>query len=227
MIESLIDKQDNFEIIRDQVAAILVSETANQQTLASAAGKNPDDWKFSVYTERSNPWENWLHVQSEPDFEVDTSPIISVWFDNADFDKGASNVMERQKCEAVLNIDCYGLGLSADNPTGGHIAGDQDANKEAQRAYRLVRNILMAAEYTYLGLRGTVWSRWPQSATAFQPTLDGRSIQHIQAVRLALRVEFSEFAPQITGDVLEYLAVDLQRSADGLVYLEADYDYTL
>lgn len=227
MIESLIDKQDSFEIIRDQIAGILVSESSSQQALASAAGKDPDEWTIHVYTERSNPWENWLNAMTEPDDETDTSPIVCVWFDNASFDKGSSNIMERQKAEAVINIDCYGLGLSADDPTGGHFAGDREANFEAQRAYRLVRNILMAANYTYLDLRGLVWSRWPQSATAFQPTLDGRTIQHVQAVRLALRVEFNEFAPQISGDTLEFVAIDVKRSADGLIYLEADYDYTL
>ena len=97
---------------------------------------------------------------------------------------------------------------------------------EAQRAYRLVRNILMAGEYTYLGLRGLVWSRWPQSATSFQPQLDGRAIQHVQGFRLAFRVVFNEFSPQVAEEVLEFVSIDFKRAEDGEILVEADYDYT-
>lgn len=223
MIDILIDKQDNFEIIRDQIAAILVSEVAGQRALATAAAKDPADWNLQVFTERSNPWEQWLNL----DAQTDLSPVISVWFDNSNYDPKASNILERQKSETVFNIDCYGVGVSYDVPGGGHIPGDQEAALEVQRAYRLIRNILMSAEYTYLGLRGLVWSRWPQSATSFQPQLDGRAIQHVQGLRLAFRVVFNEFAPQITLETLEYLSVDVKRTEDGQIVLKADYDYPL
>lgn len=221
MIDSLIDKSDNFEIVRDKIAAILVAEVASQMSLATAAAKDSNDWKLRIFTERSNPWEQWLNDQT------DTSPIVNIWVDNSNFDPKASNIMERQKSETVFNIDCYGYGKSSDNPGGGHIPGDREAAFETQRAIRLVRNILMAAEYTYLDLRGLVWSRWPQAVTFFQPQLDGRAIQQIMGARLAFRVVFNEFAPQITEETLEYLSVDVKRTEDGQIVLEADYDYTL
>lgn len=220
-IDSLIDKQDNFEVIRDQIAAILVAEVASQMALATAAAKDPNDWKLRVFTERSNPWEQWLNAQT------DTSPLINVWVDNSSFDPKASNSIERQKSETVFNIDCYGYGKSSDNPGGGHNPGDRESAFEVQRALRLVRNILMSAEYTYLGLRGLVWSRWPQSVTIFQPQLDGRALQQVMGARLAFRVVFNEFAPQITPETLEYLSVNVKRTEDGEIVLEADYDYTL
>lgn len=223
MIDSLIDKQDSFEIIRDQIAAILVTETASQQALAVTAGKDPAEWKLRIFTERSNPWEEWLN----PTPQTDLSPVVSVWVDNSNYDPKASNSIERQKSETVFNIDCYGVGISGDNPAGGHIPGDQEAAFEVQRAYRLVRNILMAAEYTYLGLRGLVWSRWPQAATAFQPQLDGRTVQHVQGLRLAFRVVFNEFAPQVAEEVLEFVSIDFKRAEDGQILVEADYDYTV
>lgn len=221
MIDSLIDKQDNFEIVRDQIAAILVLEVASQMALATAAAKDPEDWKLRIFSERSNPWEQWLNDQT------DTSPIVNVWVDNSNFDPKSSNVMERQKSETVYNIDCYGYGQSSDDPTGGHIPGDQDAAFEVHRALRLVRNILMAAEYTYLGLRKLVWTRMVQSVTIFQPQLDGLSVQNISGARLAFRVAFNEFAPQVTPVTLELLSVDVKRTEDGEIILEADYDYTL
>ena len=85
----LIDKQDNFEVIRDQIAAVLVAETANQMQLATNAAKDPQGWKLRVFTERSNPWEQWLNGAT------DKSPLVNVWYDNSNFDQKASNISER------------------------------------------------------------------------------------------------------------------------------------
>lgn len=220
MIAELIDKQDNSEIVRDQIAAILATEIANQQALATADGKNPADYKLRIYTERSNPWEGFLNDQT------DRSPIVNVWFDSSNFDMSASNIVERQKTEATFNIDCIGFGMSEDVPGGGHKAGDKEAALEVQRALRLVRNILMAAEYTYLGMRGVVWQRWPQSITSFQPQIDGRQIQQIVGARLAFNVVFNEFSPQVPAVTLELVSAEVSRSEDGEIIVNADYDYT-
>lgn len=224
MISELIDKQDSFEIIRDQIAAILATEIANQQVLANDAGKDPDLWKIRVFTERSNPWEQFQGVEDGE--AIDESPLVNVWYDNSNFDPGASNIMERQKTEAVFNIDCYGYGRSENVIGGGHKAGDEEAAFAVQRALRLVRNILMAAEYTYLGLRGLVWQRWPQSATIYQPQIDSRTVQQIVASRLAFRVTFNEFSPQVQPVTLELVTTDVLRTEDGEIVVEADYDYT-
>ena len=221
MITTLIDKQDNFEVIRDQIAAILVLEVSSQMALATAASKDPDLWKLRIFTERSNPWEQFLNEHS------DKSPLVNVWYDNSNFDPRASNVMERQKTEAIFNIDCYGFGLSRDDGGTGHIPGDKDAALEVQRALRLVRNILMAATYTYLGMRGLVWSRWPLSINVFQPELDNRVMQQIVGARVALRVIFNEFSPQVVPETLEFLSIGVINADDGEILLEADYDYTL
>lgn len=221
-IAALIDKQDNFEAIRDQIASILVTEIASQMTLATQAGKNPNDWKLRVFTERSNPWEEFLDV----DERTDRSPLVNIWYDNSNFVQGKSNIVERQASETVYNIDCYGYGMANDNPSGGHNPGDQEAALEVHKALRLVRNILMAAEYTYLGLQGLVWQRWPQAVTVFQPQLDGRQIQQVVGARLAFKVLFSEFSPQVEAQTLEFLSVDVLRTEDGEIALEADYDYT-
>lgn len=224
MITTLIDKQDNFEIVRDKIAQILANETVNQQALAVTAGKDPDDWKLQVYSERSNPWEKWLNVNN--DSPADKSPIVNVWLDNSNFDESGSDVVKRQKSETIYNIDCYGLGISTDE-TIGHTPGDMQASFEAQRATRLVRNILMAAQYVYLDMRGLVWQRWPQSVTSFQPQIDARNVQHVHAVRLALRVRFNEESPQVEPAVLEFVAVDIKRKSDGQIIAQAHYDYTI
>lgn len=218
MALELIDKQDNFELVRDQIAGILTLEIAAQMALATAAAKNADDWKLRIYTERYNPWEQFLND------DTDKSPIVNVWYDNSTFDESGSNIVERQKTVGIFNIDCYGYGVSSDSGAG-HKPGDREAAFEVQKALRLVRNILMAAENTYLQMRGLVWQRWPQSINIYQPQQNDRPVQNIVAGRVAFRVLFNEFSPQVVGDVLEYLAVDVKRAEDGSIYFEADYDY--
>lgn len=218
----LIDKQDSFEIIRDQIGAILLTEIASQIALATTAGKDdPDDWKLRIFSERANPWEQFLQ-----DPVVDTSPLVNIWYDNSSFDRKGSNTFERQHAIGIFNIDCYGYGVSKTDGGTGHEPGDKAAALEVQKALRLVRNILMAAEYTYLDLRGLVWQRWPQSITVFQPQLDGQAVQNIVGARLALEVGFNEFSPQVEGDTLEFISIDVFRKEDGELLLEADYDHS-
>jgi hypothetical protein len=219
LIAELIDKQDSFEIVRDQIGAILLAETINQQALAIADAKDPDLWKLRVFTERSNPWEEWLND------DTDKSPIINVWFDSEDFDKSASNVMERQKTTGIFNIDCYGYGVATDT-VGGHEPGDKNAAFESHRAVRLIRNILMSANYTYLDLRGLVWTRWIRSINSFQPQQNQNSVQQIVASRFSLEVVYNEFSPQIPPEILELIHVDVFRSETGELYMDAEYDFS-
>ena len=225
-IDALIDKEDNFEIIRDQIAAILATETASQQALAKTANKkDPGLWKLRPFIERANPIEEWRDVNSTSD--IDDSPIINVWYDNGSFPMSKGNPIEKQVAGSVYNIDCYGVGFSGDNPGGGHVLGDKEAALEAQRAVRLVRNILLNPLYTYLALtRGIVGLRWPQSITVFQPQIDGRPVSHVVGARIALRVDHIETVAQPTTVTLEELGVTVKRAEDGEIVAEADYDYT-
>lgn len=221
-IPALINKQDNFEIIRDQIAQILANESVSQQALAVLATEDPDDWKLRVFIERSNPWSQF---ENDPS---DVSPLVNVWYDISDFDKRASNVMERQKSTSIFNVDCYGFGKATDEPLGGHKPGDREAAFEVQRCVRLVRNILMSSIYTYLDLRGTVWSRSFRSIKLFQPQIDKRSVQQIVGARCEFEVSFNEFSPQ--GDEsnnLELVSVDVLRAENGEIVVEADYEYPL
>ncbi|MCK5236244.1 MAG: hypothetical protein KAR06_04585 [Deltaproteobacteria bacterium] len=222
VISTLIDKQDNFEVVRDEIAAILFFEIKNQMAKAIVAKKPPEEWKLRIFTERSNPWEQFLDITPE----TDLSPLVNIWYDNGNFPEGKGNVVERQVHEATYNLDCYAYGVSADDPGGGHKPGDKEAALEVQRTVRLVRNILMAAVNTYLQLQGTVWQRWVQSITIFQPELEGVPAQQIHGARIALRVTFNEFSPQVTPEILELVSVDVKRVEDGQIVLKADYDYT-
>lgn len=217
-LTALIDKVDNSELVRDELAAILAVESAAQQVLASAAAKDPALWKLRVFLERSNPWSEFI---DSPDV-ADPAPIVNVSLDNINYDGRSSNAVERQKATAVYHLDCYGYGVSEDDGATGHTPGDQRAALEAQRAVRLVRNILMAGAYTYLGQRGLVWGRSIQSIQIFQPAVDARVVPQIVAARVAVAVSFNEFSPQVEGEPLELVATTVFRAETGEIYLQAN-----
>lgn len=219
MIPFLIDKQDTSEIVRDQIAAILFTEAVNQQALAGTAGKDPTQWTFRTFLERSNPWAEFL------DAETAQPPIINVTTENVDYQMGGSTITGKfTGASAMFNIDCYGHGMSADELGDGHVAGDNMASLEAQRAARFVRNVFASAMYTYLGLPKTVHRRWIESLNIFQPTLEGRELQQVVAARLAFRVEFNECAPQYEGEPLELVSATVKRKRTGEIYFVGEYE---
>ena len=220
LITTLIDKQDNSEIIRDQIAAIIAIESANQVALATAASKpNPNDWKLRVFSEAANPWEQFQNF--DPNV-TDDSPLVNVWFDNVNFDKGKSDIFERQKADGTFNIDIYGVGVSSDDGGTGHNPGDREAAFEVQRGARFVRNILLAAIYHRLGMDGVVWDRRPGSITVCQPEIEDVPVEHVIAARFVLEVGYNEFSPQIEMETLELLANDVHRRFEGSIVVEAD-----
>lgn len=221
MITELIDKQDTAEVVRDKIAAILAVETAAQVALATTAGKpDPSLWHFRVFQERSDPWDS---LRPGPD----NAPIVNVTWDSSTFDPAASNIVERQKSDGIFHIDCYALGQSSDVDGGGQITGDRDAAENVQRVVRLVRNILMAAPYTYLDLRRTVWRRWVESITTMRPQQDDANAHRIIAARLSFRVEFSEYSPQVEPETLEAVSLQVSRTEDNEVIIDAEYVYPL
>ena len=220
MIPTLINKQDTVEIVRDQIAAILKSESDNQRALAEAGGEDESQWTFKTYTERSNPWADFL------DAETPQPPVINVTLENCDYQMGSSTIVgDFVATSATFNIDCYGHGMAEDDPGGdGHTAGDKMSCLEAQRAARFVRNVFMSGHYTYLEMRKTVHRRWLDGLTIFQPALEGVAIQQVVGARLAFRVDFNEFAPQHTGEELELVSATIKRRRTGEIYFEGHYD---
>lgn len=218
-ITTLIDRARTFRVVADQIASILLLETAHQQELALQAGQDPNLWKLRVFQRRSEPWAVFQETPEKP--AEDTSPIVNITLDNKRADRSRSNVVERQTVSAIYNLDCYGYGTAGASETG-HDAGDELAEDAVYNAAALVENILMAGTYTYLGLRGTVGLRWIESTTIFRPQLDNQAIQHVIGARVALQVDFNEFSPQVVGQPLELIALTVKRPG-GQVLLQAEY----
>jgi hypothetical protein len=220
----LIDKRDNSEVLRDEIGAILLVESAKQQELAQVANKEAALWALRVFLEASNPWAEWVVAPDTDSPLEDTSPIVNVSFDSENFDESKSNVVERQHAVGVFHIDCYGYGKSKGDGAG-HVAGDKAAAIEAQRAVRLVRNILMSSYWTYLGQRGLVARRWIRSIVYPQIEIGGRPVQQVRVGRIALEVAFNEFSPQYQGVPLTLVSTQIARSGSNpeQILLTADF----
>jgi hypothetical protein len=211
LINELLSAADAQQIVRDKIGSILALEFARQGELGLAAASVP-----RVFLERSNPWGMLIETPES------LRPIVNVWFDTETFDGNASNTVERQKADATFNIDVYATAESAEAGAG-HVPGDTAAALACQDTLRLVRQILMSAYYTYLGLQGVVWRRWPQSLGMFQPPIDARVKTHVCAGRLALVVGFNEVSPQVASELLESVNVEVLRRESGELYLRAHY----
>jgi hypothetical protein len=221
MALALIDKQDAFEIVRDQIAAILVAELANQQALAPGAGKDPLDYTLSVYVERDLPVEQWLN--SGPANTVATAPIVSIWMESANIDtKSTSNAKGEQHFEITYNLDVLARGFASNDPGGGHFRADRDARLRCHAATRLVRNILSAGPNRFLGLRGIVWA-WPQFENMElgpAPLEDIETGISVWLCRCRLRVKVTETSPLEGEETLEQINIDV--SDDGGVILSVE-----
>ena len=223
VIETLIEAPDNVELVRDKIALILLEESQNQQALANTDGKDPRPWRLRVFSERSNPWEEF---QDAPENQtIESVPIVNVSWDSSQFDMSRSDIVERQLSESVFNIDCYGYATSSIS-TDGHSPGDEGAALEAQRAVRLVRNILMSAHYIDLGLGSAVWRRWVRGIQIFKPVLDTRPVTHVEAARLSFVVEFNEHSPQWVPGTVDQINVQVKRASNGEVFFDATYDHS-
>lgn len=219
IITQLIDKKDNSEIIRDQIAAILAIEIANQRALAVTAGKpDPDLWDFDVYRERSNPWQANEDEDGKPSGNM---PLVNVFFQDENFEEQGSNPINYQRSRGNFIIDCY-----AHKNTKGGIPGDELASLEAERIGRLVRNIIMYSQYTYLELRGSVEGRYFTRVEKLQPDIRDESANGIMVMRLYLQVKFNETSFDVPTEDLDLLTSQCTFSDTGQVLFDTDFDYT-
>lgn len=223
----LIDKQDNFEIVGLQIAAILALETIDQQALAVTAAKDPALWEFDVFNEKLNPWETFQN-------ELIVTPVVNVWYDNSNFNPKDGDVVSRQMDSAIYNIDIYTAEPASDNPEGGYYPPDQKTVETLHRIIRLIRNIIMHPDNAYLKLTQTVGTRtgnligrrWIESKEIFQPQIGDRPVPFVIACRIPLNVTFQEFPVNEEFPTVEVIGIEVKRDVDGKIILEAEYDTT-
>jgi hypothetical protein len=188
-IDEFLGERDNIEIIRDMLAYILKVECVHQQDLAEKRDvEDARDYKIGVYLEKERPWQ-----LTEDEIEYNPFPLINInLLQIKQADKPGSIVSEK-KYIAHFAIDCYGCG----NRTSGD--NDQIASLRAWKTARIVRNILMAGCYTYLGLQSLVKSREITEIQAIVPSnrYTNTSSVAITVCRIILQVMYVEDSPQV------------------------------
>ena len=112
MALALIDKLDTVEIVRDQIAGIILAELANQQALAPGAGKDTLDFTLSVFVERDLPIERWLDPETPVD-TVATVPMVNIRWESSSLDASASTIAGgKQVFDAIYNLDVMARGVN-------------------------------------------------------------------------------------------------------------------
>lgn len=225
----LVEKVDNLVLVRDQIANILMLESANQQELAAAEGLDPELAKLRVFVERGNCWGEFTSDDDGVDDAtapaIIRTPVVSVWTGSAKYDKKRSDIAVRQQADGVFGIDIYACGIAA-AIDGGHRRGELAATNEVLRVYGLVRNILMSSINCNLQMPGVVGDKWPDEFELLsQPNedLDKLKFERIACGRLLLAVSFNEFSPEYEGQPLERLDLGVKRKATGELYFTAQY----
>ncbi len=209
LLTTLIDKQDNSELVRNKVAQILADEIAAQFILA-AGEADPSLWDFDVFLERSNPWELLHDVNGKTTGET---RLVNVWLDNSVFVDG--DIVNRQQPTTTINIDCMSTKAALNKVSGGILTpADEAASLDAENVARLVRNILMSAIYMNLQMKGIVGKRWISRMQKFQPDRDDQPAVNSMGYRVTLEVSHNEFSPQEAGVSLDLIVTEIERGED-------------
>jgi hypothetical protein len=221
-ITELIDKFDSFEIVRDEIAAILALEKENQKVLAAAAqpAQLPELYDFDVFVERFHPWELLEDANGQP---TGSPPIVNVFFDTTAEDSNSGTADGKSFYKGIFNIDCYGAKNTKEIAVGNHVAGDELTTRESQRIARLVRNIFAFNEYYRLGIPDIVNNMRIRQLDSLQPNIQDRPSNNVLVTRITLDIEYTELNFSTVPATLDLIANQCIRQDDGLIYFKADF----
>lgn len=222
MVLPLIDKLDSFELVRNQIAGILVAELIDQQALAPGAGEDPLDWKLDIRLERDDPVEKWLNAGAVDDETV--TPVVSVWMESSVLNKQSTTVPgARQVYDVTYNLDVFARGVASGDGAG-YLPADKDSHLRCHAAVRLVRNILSAPHYSRL-LVPTVVRAHPlfENLDLGSAAPEGtESDISVWSCRCRYRVPMTEFSVETPAlETLDLIAIDV--SDHGGVILSSEF----
>jgi len=217
-LTDLIDLSSNpIQLVIDKVSEILVNETANQQSLATAEGKDPELYKFRVFADRFNPFDN---------MREDRTPLVSIKESDDSKKLSVSGNHGKQQKLLTLNIDCFGVG-KAEQTAEGHRPADLDASQDCRRLANLVNKILKADINENLQLdRKIVNSVNIVSEQYLEPDFDSRQLGPVVVKRITLQCNVMDLPEINHGVELQCILVDIERSDSGEIYASCEYDYT-
>lgn len=203
--DTLQSTPDNIEVIRDQIAALLLLDFEKQFELAIEANDpNAADYDVDVFVESDDP----LQYTDDESEDSNPFPCVNVSLDSSDGDGGTASV-NKQAMTAQFFIDCYAAGNTSSTADFG-----TKASLKAWKTARLVRRILRAESNTYLRLRGVVG----KVSFKFQSG-EPNSVQsaiRVKMVRITLSVEYVEDVA-VTDGVVDWDTAGIITDESGRV----------
>ncbi len=187
---------DNIEVIREQIAALLVLDLEEQYRLAKEAeDPNKKDYDVSVFMEKDNPIQ--FVEKAENPF-----PLVNVSLESAE-QAGSTATVNRQSMTATFYVDVYATGNTDSLEDKG-----MKASMKAWKTARLVRRILRAETNTYLRLRGIVGS----VSLSFQSgePADVQSAIRVKMVRVTAKVDYTENVEITSGPGIEVISMTVK-----------------
>lgn len=207
-VVALMDTPDNIERIRNQVAALLAGDMANQYELAKFSdAPDAEDYRATIFVENDNP----LQYVDEDTPGANPFPCVNVSLDSTGQQKGTASV-GRQMMSAKLYVDVYAAGNPASKDDMGAVA-----SRKAWKTARMVRRILRAEANTYLRMRGIV-GQVSFQFQAGEPNGAQAAIR-VGMVRITLNVDYVEDVPVTGGNGIELISAEI-TDGDGRVILD-------
>jgi hypothetical protein len=198
-IDKLLNENDHAEVIRDTITAILKTEIDNQKKIATKLNiEDKHDFDISIYSENTRPYD--LLTDNYNPF-----PLINICMQKMVQDERPGSSVNNQKYVITFNIDCWECGNSYNK----ELPDDYLSSIRAWKTARIVRNILMAGCYTYLGIRKIVRKREIKSIDAIIPQGMADSAISVTVCRIIFNVETYEESPQVTPAVLGEVSIKI------------------
>lgn len=191
--------EQNFELVRDQIGAIIKTELAGQVVLQPTEEAIKD---VKVFIDR-------LVVSNKAEL-----PLINIFLDTGNFN---NQDVEAQDGVYIFNIDFYVSGKSGSNEA----RGDTRSLRDLQRLMGVIRAIIQSAKYLTLGFEApSVLHRSIKSLLISDPTTsqDGSNISQ---GRLTLEVRLVEEAEMFVSRILlgTDTTVKLFETSKGFEYI--------
>lgn len=193
---TLQSEPDNIEVIREQIAALLVLDLEEQYRLAKEAeDPNKKDYDVSVFVEKDNPIQ--FVEKAENPF-----PLVNVSLESAE-QAGSTATVNKQSMTATFYVDVYATGNTDSLEDKG-----MKASMKAWKTARLVRRILRAETNTYLRLRGIVGG----VSLSFQSgePADVQSAIRVKMVRVTAKVDYTENVEITSGPGIEVISMTVK-----------------
>lgn len=195
-IKELIDEQLYSELIRDMIAAILITERDNQKALALADDKDVSLWDFDVVKEQSMPVLMSVMTEESESQEPPRTSVVNVWLESLNENGDTTDNTWQYGYDLSINVDILSSKRSKRTSTG-YEHGDTLTAYELQRTIKLVHKILLAGSYRFLNMQRVVLNRKLVSITTFQPDINDRPLERILGARLKFIIQTHEYTPQI------------------------------